>query len=1012
MHRQRFVVSMQWLIGVVIAAVMTVMAVALLWFSWHQSQRTLGATLEETSHQLVSTLEAHTQALVRPSQVAIDMLASGATGSASDWLEQRPLMASALAAHRLIDAVYMANGDGDFVMFRSVERMMESVRPELAHHPDAAYLALVVPGDASAADASEWRLYDQRLSPLGREPLAQYFFDPRTRPWFQRASREGTSYLTAPYAFYYTGEIGISMARRHGEVVVGLDVASQDLGLGMDSLRLTPGTRMAIVTDTGQALATTIHSAEDDTLSASASTPVSNPASNPANSSSSASTTSSSPLNATPGIAPLDQPGSSRAVTDGRLASIDELNFPVLRKLRALEHTREHLPSGEQSPVRLEHEGRHWWGLVLPFARLGDQPTQLLAVVPEEELSAGAGQMIIESSVLAGMVTLALLPLGLVLGRRLGRPLQRLSEQVEALGRYDFAGCHGVSSRVSEVRGLSLALGRLSRGVEGFGRITRVLNSEPQLAPMLTSILEDLLQGAGSRSGAIYLADEHNERRFERVAQSGEARDPDSDPRAPELVLEGSPEGALARLEADFDRHDYLLQPLCNREGAILGLLAVALRSTDDDDLHWRAFVKEVSSAAAVAIDLRRLLQGEARLLDGIVKLVARAIDAKSPHTGSHCSRVPALAELIVNAIERADSGAFAEVHFDQRQRSAFHLAAWLHDCGKLAIPDEVMEKATKLEARHDRIHEIRTRFDVLWRDADVAYWQGRAHGGDPVILERRRHARQQELTAAFECVAEANRGGEAISDALLEQLATIAEWRWWRHFDDRLGLSRDELARMAREPVRRLPAEERLLADLPRHEIPWHRSRPAVERGDPDNRWQFDMSPCPLAGHHGELYNLSVRRGTLNDVERFRIQEHVIQTIMMLEALPWPAHLRQVPSIAGNHHERMDGTGYPRRLKLKEASLEEKVMVMADVFEALTAADRPYKAAMTLSRALALLADMVRDGHLDPDLYRLLLEQRVYRDFAKRFLKPGQWDKVDPQALLARAGLEGDAAD
>ncbi|MBY5926633.1 diguanylate cyclase [Halomonas sp. DP4Y7-1] len=171
-------------------------------------------------------------------------------------------------------------------------------------------------------------------------------------------------------------------------------------------------------------------------------------------------------------------------------------------------------------------------------------------------------------------------------------------------------------------------------------------------------------------------------------------------------------------------------------------------------------------------------------------------------------------------------------------------------------------------------------------------------------------------------------------------------------------------------------------------------------------------MSPCPLAGHHGELYNLSVRRGTLNDVERFRIQEHVIQTIMMLEALPWPAHLRQVPSIAGNHHERMDGTGYPRRLKLKEASLEEKVMVMADVFEALTAADRPYKAAMTLSRALALLADMVRDGHLDPDLYRLLLEQRVYRDFAKRFLKPGQWDKVDPQALLARAGLEGDAAD
>jgi hypothetical protein len=276
-----------------------------------------------------------------------------------------------------------------------------------------------------------------------------------------------------------------------------------------------------------------------------------------------------------------------------------------------------------------------------------------------------------------------------------------------------------------------------------------------------------------------------------------------------------------------------------------------------------------------------------------------------------------------------------------------------------------------------------------------VAYWQGRAHGGDPVTLERRRHARQQELIAAFECVAEANRGGEAISDELLERLNVIAEWRWWRHFDDRLGVSRDELKRMSREPLRRLPAEERLLADLPRHEIPWHRSRPAVAPDDPDNVWRFDMRPSELAGHQGELFNLRVSRGTLNEVERFRIQEHVVQTIMMLEALPWPAHLRRVPAIAGNHHERM-----------KDASLEERVMVMADVFEALTAADRPYKSAMTLSRALATLADMVREGHLDPEIFRLMLEQRIYSDYAERFLTPAQRDSVDTEALLARAGV------
>ncbi|MBY5940779.1 diguanylate cyclase [Halomonas sp. DP5N14-9] len=165
-------------------------------------------------------------------------------------------------------------------------------------------------------------------------------------------------------------------------------------------------------------------------------------------------------------------------------------------------------------------------------------------------------------------------------------------------------------------------------------------------------------------------------------------------------------------------------------------------------------------------------------------------------------------------------------------------------------------------------------------------------------------------------------------------------------------------------------------------------------------------MRPSELAGHQGELFNLRVSRGTLNEVERFRIQEHVVQTIMMLEALPWPAHLRRVPAIAGNHHERMDGTGYPRRLAMKDASLEERVMVMADVFEALTAADRPYKSAMTLSRALATLADMVREGHLDPEIFRLMLEQRIYSDYAERFLTPAQRDSVDTEALLARSGV------
>lgn len=142
--------------------------------------------------------------------------------------------------------------------------------------------------------------------------------------------------------------------------------------------------------------------------------------------------------------------------------------------------------------------------------------------------------------------------------------------------------------------------------------------------------------------------------------------------------------------------------------------------------------------------------------------------------------------------------------------------------------------------------------------------------------------------------------------------------------------------------------------------------------------------------------------------MERFRIQEHIVQTIIMLDSLPWPAHLRRVPIIAGNHHERMDGQGYPRRLALAEASLEERILAVADIFEALTAADRPYKTAMPLSQSLSILANMVRDGHLDPEVFLLLLDSGVWRDYAERFLKPEQIDPIDVEGLKTQAGLSG----
>ncbi len=151
-----------------------------------------------------------------------------------------------------------------------------------------------------------------------------------------------------------------------------------------------------------------------------------------------------------------------------------------------------------------------------------------------------------------------------------------------------------------------------------------------------------------------------------------------------------------------------------------------------------------------------------------------------------------------------------------------------------------------------------------------------------------------------------------------------------------------------------------------------------------------------------GELYNLSIRKGTLNDEERYVINNHIVETIKMLESLPFPKGMRNVPAIAGGHHEKVDGTGYPMGLKSDEMPLTARVMALADVFEALTSADRPYKEPKTLSESIKIMSFMVKDQHLDAELFKLFLTSGVYQTFAMEFLNPEQIDEVDIEQYLS----------
>ena len=458
------------------------------------------------------------------------------------------------------------------------------------------------------------------------------------------------------------------------------------------------------------------------------------------------------------------------------------------------------------------------------------------------------------------------------------------------------------------------------------------------------------------------------------------------------------------RFDASTGYHSksFLTVPLKNHEDRVTGVMQ--LINAKDSKGNVVAFdeatlplVEALASQAAVSIDNRMLIEAQKKLLDSFIELIAAAIDSKSPYTGGHCQRVPALTEMLTRAACQSDEAPFKNFNLDEAGWYELHIAGWLHDCGKVTTPEYVVDKATKLETIYDRIHEVRMRFEVLKRDAEIAYLKGRLDGGDEATLKAALQAELAALDDDFAFICECNVGGEFMAPAKIERLKKIAERTWSRTLSDRIGISLAEKGRRERETDRPLPVQEKLLYDHAAHII----ERDAVDLMPPDNKWGFKMKMPAAKYNQGEVYNLSIGRGTLNDEERYKINDHIMQTIAMLEGLPFPRHLRRVAEYATGHHEKMDGTGYPRGLKREDMSIPARVMAIADIFEALTAADRPYKPAKKLSESIKIMSFMVKDNHIDPDLFRLFLKSGVYKEYAQTHLRPDQIDEVDVAPYL-----------
>ena len=458
--------------------------------------------------------------------------------------------------------------------------------------------------------------------------------------------------------------------------------------------------------------------------------------------------------------------------------------------------------------------------------------------------------------------------------------------------------------------------------------------------------------------------------------------------------------------DTGYRSKSFLCVPLKNSQNQVIGVLQL-LNAVDADTgevIEFRPdiqpLIEALGSQAAVALDNQQLLESQKKLLDSFIELIASAIDAKSPYTGGHCQRVPELTKMLAAAACDQQDGPFSDFALTDEQWYELHIAAWLHDCGKVTTPEYVVDKATKLETIYNRIHEIRNRFEIVKRDRVIDYLKAVIDGGDAETLRAELETQLAQIDDDYAFIAESNVGGEFMAPERVERVKQIADIKWTRTLSDRIGLSHEELKRIEREPEPALPVQENLLSDRYDHVI--YRENKEQTAAD-DNPWGFKLDVPEHLYNLGEVYNLCIARGTLTEEERFKINDHIVQTIIMLEALPFPKDLARVPEFAGGHHEKMDGTGYPKKLNKDDMSVPARIMAIADIFEALTAADRPYKAPKKLSDSVKIMSFMKKDAHIDDQLFELFLTSGVYKEYAERFLLPEQLDKVDVSQYLPK---------
>lgn len=976
-----------------------VISSALLFFTYRDTYRAVEQTATAHFQETATRLNAQISLLISAAQhlailgQAVPLTATPPTDAALTH-PIIPFFQHALRSNPTIYSLYYGYTDGSFLQMIAVNRN-PSIMQSLGAPPQTVFAFRAIYPHEQGREQT-FIFLDDIGHPLGEKRELNPAYDPRQRVWYQSSQRSATVTVSPPYQFSSIAELGMTIAHilPSTQGVFGVDVILASLEAFVAQQQLSPHAHIILATEAGSVLA--------------AATPQG---------------------------------------TIEQLSMLQESRDPLLRFLGVSRSDGVSLETFAEEPILVS--ATHWQGA-------GAHRLKVLIAAPLEDFLTHLQEMQRSLFLVLFVVFAAAIPIIIWITSRLSRTIHLLADDAHRIEERDFGAQPEVQSFITEFTDISHAFQTMKSAF--LEQASELRASQQKLQSLivhaisisdrqeLLALEEKILAGAieltESDGGVIYcLTDEETlavdvirndplkikiggvsgkgklSQQFPLKDANGNLYDNNAAiyAAAHKETVEVADIACEMRFDfgsiRSFDKtmnyctKSLLIVPLCVQSGAVMGVLQLSNARKAGEVVPFAPALVELvtalASLAAAAMQNRKLLLDQEKLLNGVVQLLGSAIDAKSPYTGRHCQRVPELAQMIAEAAHRDATGPLAPFTFATPEEwDEFRLGAWLHDCGKVITPEHVIDKSTKLETIYNRIHEIRMRFEVLLRDARIEKLHQQLDSATLATIDREMAEILAALQDDFAFIAHCNVGEHFLQPQDHQRLQQLATHPWQRFFDDQLGLS--YLERQARQSSSdsppALPQTEALLANKPWQHVP-----------RAQNDYLFDPAlgfrvECPAnISNTGELYNLSIPIGTLSAEERFTIQEHVMQSIRMLHGLPFPKSLKRILEYAGSHHEALDGNGYPYKLTAEEISVPARIIAVADIFEALTAADRPYKSPKKLSESLAILAKMRDQRIICPDIFALFLRDGIYQQYAKKHLLPEQVDEVDINNYLPK---------